>query len=380
MAENYVYGVNLPASQLKTVLADMQRNQQGVSTWNQILGATSLGYQKQQSALTQQYGDAITEAYKAHLGANREIANLGLNEAQRAEQLGLSALDLENTYNKYLSSFAKDAQTLADQYSKNISAIDETLTQEAENYSKLLNSAYNYLSEELVPATLSDDKGNIISNYLDKSVFNKYIKDGELMSQQEIYGDYLFTPEGQLTNEGREFFDAIYNIQDLAGYQTTTDKETFDTRSFDKWLSDTDIELRNFFANVDPYNFNFAGTRKGTLQQMLGMESTDNLYGDIEEYRINNTDNINTISTKIGGIKSKINSLPNDIAKKQKKIEEWKYTGEKSHSEISRAKREVAQLKKKLEEYKKLLPELEKELNELKTEHNTYKNTNASGL
>ena len=168
MAENYVYGVNLPASQLKTVLADMQRNRQGVSTWNQILGATSLGYQKQQSALTQQYGDAITEAYKAHLGANREIANLGLNEAQRAEQLGLSALDLENTYNKYLSSFAQDAQTLADQYSKNISAIDETLTQEAENYSKLLNSAYTYLSEELVPAT--NDTGDYLTNSFFKRI------------------------------------------------------------------------------------------------------------------------------------------------------------------------------------------------------------------
>lgn len=374
MAENYVYGVNLPASQLKTVIADIERNEQGVSTWNQILGANSLGYQKQQSALTQQYGDVITEAYKAHLGANNEIANLGLNEAQRAEQLGLSALDLENTYNKYISSFAQDAQTLADQYSKNISAIDNVLTEEAENYSKLLNSAYTYLSEELVSA--ANDTGD----YLTNSFFNKYIKDGKLMSQQELYGNYLFTPEGQLTNEGREFFDAIYNIQDLAGYQTTTDNETFDTRSFDKWLSDTDIELRNFFASVDPYNFNFAGTRKGTLQQMLGMESTDNSYGGIEEYRIDNTDNINTISTKISDVKNKINSLPNDIANKLRKIEEWEYTGEKSHGEISRAKREVAQLKNKLEEYKELLPELEKELDKLKAEHNTYKNTNASGL
>jgi len=308
MAENYVYGVNLPASQLKTVLADMQRNQQGVSTWNQILGANSLNYQKQQSALTTEYGDAITEAYKAHLGTNREIANLGLNEAQRAEQLGLSALDLENTYNKYISGFAQDAQTLANQYSKNISAIDETLTQEAENYSKLLNSAYTYLSEELVPAT------NDTGNYLTNSFFNKYIKDGELMSQQEIYGNYLFTPEGQLTNEGREFFDAIYNIQDLAGYQTTTDKETFDTRSFDKWLSDTDIDLRNFFNSVDPYNFNFAGTRKGTLQQILGMESTDNLYSP-DEYNKYTQEEISKMNTRIVEIDNEISTLQSEIDK-----------------------------------------------------------------
>ena len=171
MAENYVYGVNLPASQLKPVIADMQRNQKGVSTWNQLLGATSLGYQKQQSALTQQYGEAVSEAYKTYLGTNQNLANLGLSEEQRANQFGLSLADLENTYNKYLSSYNETAQDLATKYAEGISAIDNTLTQEAENYSKLLNSAYTYLSEELVPATLSDDKGNIIGNYLIK----KYI-------------------------------------------------------------------------------------------------------------------------------------------------------------------------------------------------------------
>ena len=304
MAENYVYGVNLPASQLKPVLADMQRNQQGVSTWNQLLGATSLGYQKQQSALTQQYGEAINEAYKAHLGTNQNIANLGLSEEQRANQFGLSLADLENTYNKYLSSYNETATELATKYAEGISAIDNTLTQEAENYSKLLNSAYTYLSEELYPATLSDEKGNIIGNYLDKSILNKYIdKDGKLMSANDVYTK-LFNLEGQLTDEGREFFDAIYNAKDLAGYQTNFNKEIFDTRSFDKWLSDTDAELRNFFASADPYNFNFAGTRKGTLQQMLGMESTDNTYNQGQYYneeKFNNAvKNIeNTMATAI---------------------------------------------------------------------------------
>lgn len=372
MAENYVYGVNLPASQLKTVLADMQRNQQGVSTWNQILGATSLGYQKQQSALTQQYGDAITEAYKAHLGANREIANLGLNEAQRAEQLGLSALDLENTYNKYISGFVQDAQTLADQYSKNISAIDETLTQEAENYSKLLNSAYTYLSEELVPAT------NDTGNYLTNSLFNKYMKDGELMSQQELYGNYLFTPEGQLTNEGREFFDAIYNIQDLAGYSTyrEKDKDTFATRSFDNWLSDTDIELRNFFASIDPYNFNFAGTRKGTLQQMLGMESTDNIYNENEYFKEYN-DLVKSIEDEISDYNIKIKNIKNNGNNYKTVHSGSMLTG----PSLINQKQLTEKAKNTIDEYNLKIKKLNEKLSKVKSEKQKYrKNTNASGL
>ena len=72
-----------------------------------------------------------------------------------------------------------------------------------------------------------------------------------------------------------------------------------DVRSFDEWLGDQEDtfdnydanfsgmakngkELRDWWISPDAFNYNFAGTNRGTSQVLTGRESTDDVYGDYE--------------------------------------------------------------------------------------------------
>lgn len=292
--ENIVYGVNLTADQMKKNLATIQRNQKGVRTWDQILGASSLGYQQQQSALTQEYGDAITEAYKTAMGNEAEIAGLGLSDEQRANQFGLSQADLENTYKTYIANYAENAQTLADAYSKNVTAIDEALTGEAKGFIDIFNSTFDYLENiyagtsevtdpddenKKITKSLKDEYGFSDYVYSEEDANNKLGEAGKLKTRTELM-NMFFDEEGKITTAGVEFLDKMLNINP-EGY---TNKEGQALRNFDAWLSETNPELRTFYAGIDPYNYNVAGDRAGTFKELFGLKGNDYQYAE-SDYR-----------------------------------------------------------------------------------------------
>ena len=301
------YGMNITASDMRSLLEKNDKQQSGVRTWRQLFGNASLGFNAQSDALTTDYTDAIAKAYESNFKQNDAIMGAGLASGVTKEMLSASRNDLHTAYETYVRNYGSDMATVAETYGEEVGTIDAALTERATNFSNLYNSAYKYLSEELFGATQTV-KGTAENGA--EAIYEGEGKDAEFVGYEPVNRDYinehglqwiyrldkdgnpttelrdwndlsqdLFNDDGTLTKRGVQFFDQMFNTP-YENY-THVDGER-DIRSFDEWLSDTDAELRDWWIGQDIFNYNFAGTNRGTSQVLTGRESTDNVYGDYE--------------------------------------------------------------------------------------------------
>ena len=275
------FGFNIGTSDMKSLLEKNQKQMSGVRTWKQLFGSAAQSYATQASALTSAYGDTIAQAYKASMAQSDAIASAGLNLGATQELMANNRAALHSAYQTYVQNYAEAATANAQNYANTVEAYDKDLTAEAKNYSKLYNYAYKYLTEELVGSTYAGNTGGTVANGTSWLTANKldwlYNADtGQAKSWQELTkGDTaLFNSAGELTNYGREFFDAMFNVQ-AGGYKTSEGKAT---RGFDQWLSDTDVELRDWYASGDAFNYTTRGTVAGTAKSLLGIDSNKDAY------------------------------------------------------------------------------------------------------
>lgn len=301
------YGMNITASDMRSLLEKNDKQQSGVRTWRQLFGNASLGFNAQSDAITTDYSDAIAKAYKANFEQNNAIMGAGLSTGVTREMLSQSRNDLHTAYETYVRNYGSDVATAAKTYGEEVGAIDTALTERATNFSNLYNSAYKYLSEELFGATKT------LPGAADNGAVAKYEgegKDAEFAGYEPVNLDYvnehglqwiykldedgnptdqlrdwdslsedLFNNDGSLTKRGIAFFDQMFNTPYESYMHVEGDREI---RSFDEWLSETNPELRDWWVSPDTFNYNFAGTNKGTSQVMTGRESTDDVYGAYE--------------------------------------------------------------------------------------------------
>ena len=304
------FGVNIPASNIKSMLEKNNIQQSGIRTWRQLFGGASLDFGAKKDALTSDYSSAIAEAYKANFERKNSILGLGLSQGNTERYIGMTQQELFNTYNKFMENYAANLQQAAFDYAKEVTDYDNALTERAANFSNLFNKAYDYLKTELYGATrtrnmmnedgtpvlemsgkgkkakpIRDENGQTIirteqveylkENGLDwllvsaeEASKDPSLVEGQLKDWNTIAKDYIFDSDMQLTEQGKLFFDAIFNA---SPQQFVTNGEP--TRSFDKWLSDTDSDLREWLVSQDPFNYTFAGTNRGTANIILGGES-----------------------------------------------------------------------------------------------------------
>lgn len=307
---NLQYGVNIPASNIKSMLEKNDKQQSGIRTWRQLFGGASLDFGAKKDALTSDYSSAIAEAYKANFERKNSILGLGLSQGNTERYIGMTQQELFNTYNKFMENYAANLQQASSDYAKEVTDYDNALTERATNFSNLFNKAYDYLKTELYGATrnrnMMNEDGTPVLEMSGKGKKAKPIKDengqniirteqveylkengldwllvsaeeaskdpslveGQLKDWNTIAKDYIFDSDMQLTEQGKLFFDAIFNA---SPQQFVTNGEP--TRSFDKWLSDTDSDLREWLVSQDPFNYTFAGTNRGTANVILGGES-----------------------------------------------------------------------------------------------------------
>lgn len=301
------YGMNITASDMRSLLEKNDKQQSGVRTWRQLFGNASLGFNAQSDALTTDYTDAIAKAYESNFKQNDAIMGAGLASGVTKEMLSASRNDLHTAYETYVRNYGSDMATVAETYGEEVGTIDAALTERATNFSKLYNSAYKYLSEELFGATQTVE-GNATNGAAAK--YEGEGKDAEFAGYDSVNRDYInehglqwiyrldkngnpttelrdwddlshdiFNSDNTLTERGVQFFDQIFNTT-YENYMHTSGER--DIRSFDEWLSDTDAELRDWWIGQDIFNYNFADTNRGTSQVLTGRESTDNVYGDYE--------------------------------------------------------------------------------------------------
>jgi hypothetical protein len=298
------YGMNITASDMRSLLEKNDKQQSGIRTWRRLFGNASLGYNAQSDALTTDYSDAIAQAYRANFAQNNAIMNAGLGTGMTREMLAQSRNDLHTAYETYIRNYGSDMTKASENYGKEVGAIDAALTERATNFANLYNSAYKYLAEELYGSTLTlpgtaengatpiyEGKGkksklvgyeNVTLDYFDENDLGWLKNDaGELLSWNEL-SHSLMNPDGSLTAKGVKFFDQMFNTLPENYMSTNDEGETWRTRGFDEWLSATDNDLRNWWVSQDEFNYNFAGTNKGTANVLTGRESTDDKYGVYE--------------------------------------------------------------------------------------------------
>ena len=330
------YGTNFLASDIARGLEKNEKQREGTRTWSQLFGGASLGFGAQSDALTTDYASAMREAYTANFNRQNTIMGGGLNQGYTEQAAGLNRQDLAKTYDKFVTNYSKDIQSAAQNYGSEVSTISGDLTQRADNFSKLFSSAYDYLSNELSGSYITDqtdfsdpiyefdEKGKVTDNVLgynqkqldyleEKGLDWLYAGEGEerrLMNWEEASA-LLFDGDGELTEEGVRFYDQTLNARP-DGYMR--DDET-GTRSFDQWLSDTDTDLRDWWQSADDFNYNFAGTNRGSANIMTGRESTD-FKEDMPETTLLNAQKsgIDEIVNKIRGLDN-ITSLNTEVVK-----------------------------------------------------------------
>lgn len=318
------YGMNITASDMRSLLEKNDKQQSGIRTWRQLFGNASLGFNAQRDALTTDYTDAIAKAYESNFKQNDAIMGAGLASGMTKEMLSASRNDLHTAYETYVRNYGSDNATVAKIYDDEIDDINTALTERAANFSNLYNSAYKYLSEELFGATRS------VPGTAENGAAAKYEgegKDAEFAGYEPVNRDYinehglhwiyeldengkpttklrdwdslshdLFNSDGALTKRGVQFFDQMFNTP-YENYTHVDGKRNI--RSFDEWLSDQEDtfdnydanfsgmakngrELRDWWVSPDTFNYNFAGTNRGTSQVLTGRESTDDVYGYYE--------------------------------------------------------------------------------------------------
>lgn len=280
------YGFNMGTSDMKTLLEQNDRQLNGVRSWKQIFGGASQQYAQQNSAIVSSYSDAIAQAYASNLAQQDAIAGAGLNVGATREMIESNRAALHSAYQTYVQNYGNAVSANAQNYSATVKAYDDELTARAENFSKLYNYAYQYLAEELAGSTYNGNAGGAIANGTNWLTANKLdwlydAKSGKAKSWDSISGELFDRDTREITDKGREFFDAMFNAQ--TGDYITSKGEG--TRGFDKWLSDTDAELRDWYVQGDIYNSTEMGTNSGTAKQLLGLESTDQSYAHHEYLR-----------------------------------------------------------------------------------------------
>ena len=273
------YGFNIGTSDMKKLLEQNERQANGIQSWKQLFSGASQDYRTANAMATTAFSDAIAQAYKANLTQQDAIASAGLSAGVTREFIESNRQALHSAYQTYVQNYGETLSKNAENYLATKNAYDAELTARAENFSKLYNYAYQYLAEELAGSTYNGNTGGPIANGTNWLTANNldWLYDAELgkaKSWDSISGELFDRDTAELTDKGREFFDAMFNAQ--TGNYITSKGEG--TRGFDKWLSDTDAELRDWYTQGNVYNSTEAGTNFGTAKQLLGLKSTDQTY------------------------------------------------------------------------------------------------------
>lgn len=283
-----LHGVNLPASNIRDMLEKNDIQRSGVRSWQQLFGNASLGSNVEADTLTSYYSDAMSQAYTNNFEQRNAIMGSGLSKGSTQRYMGMNTQDLVNTYNKFIGNYETDMSNVTAKYGEEVGAINADLTKRATNFSNLFNSAYDYLGSELYGAS-KEAQGEIeATDYLKERGLEWVLDEQGGLKDFDSLGIF---DNNQLTDVGINFFREVYNAQP----QTFDKEDGTKARSFDKWLSDTNPELRDWWAGTDEFNYNKAGSNKGTANLMLGRDASDDAsdvpamkistasYGDIKQ-------------------------------------------------------------------------------------------------
>ena len=293
------YGMIFDTSDIKSQLAQANRDYYGRKVWENLYGSIDYAKQKQLGKLQQDYSSAVNEAYASAYLANQNIAASNLGVGYKTAASEANDLALEEAYNTYRQKYlagVSEVESLSAQQTQNVTnALDE----QAKYISDFSKKPYEYLKYVFDKYSEGDRENNIFYNEELWKRYTKEVKDEagnptgerELKSWDEIvnYGAYekvadefgniekqwtgLYDDNGHLTIKGADFFDQMINQLAYEGRGT----------SFGSWLAENDEKLYEWAKAYNPYDYT-AGTNFGSFKTMVGLTSADEEYTFMERF------------------------------------------------------------------------------------------------
>lgn len=349
------YGMIFDTSDIKSQLAEANRDYYGRKVWENLYGSIDYAKQKQLGKLQQDYSSAVNEAYASAYLANQNIAASNLGVGYKAAASEANDLALEEAYNTYRQKYLAGVSEVESLSAKQTQNVTNALDEQAKYESAFAEKPYEYLQYVFDKYSEGDRANNIFYNEELWKRYTKEVKDEagnptgerELKSWEEIanYGAYediagesgnierqwtgLFDKSGHLTIKGVDFYDQMINQLAYEGRGI----------SFTRWLAENDEKLYEWAKAYNPYDYTTAGKNLGSFKTMVGLTSTDEEYTFMERFGgLSKSD----VDNMYSGFTNKLNEL-------NKKISSSKGTDSKQiASEFTGLTTEIGKLTKQL--------------------------------
>jgi hypothetical protein len=316
------YGMIFDTSDIKSQLAQANRDYYGRKVWENLYGSIDYAKQKQLGKLQQDYSSAVNEAYASAYLANQNIAASNLGVGYKAAASEANDLALEEAYNTYRQKYLAGVSEVESLSAKQTQNVTNALDEQAKYESAFAEKPYEYLKYVFDKYSEGERANNIFYNEELWKRYTKEVKDEagnptgerELKSWEEIanYGAYeevegkkqwigLFDHSGNLTIKGVDFYDQMINQLAYEGRGI----------SFAQWLSGNDEKLYEWSRSYNPYNYTEAGTNLGSFKTMVGLTSADEKYTFMERFGGLSKSDVNNMYS---GFTNKLNELNKKIS------------------------------------------------------------------
>ena len=293
------YGMIFDTSDIKSQLAQANRDYYGRKVWENLYGSIDYAKQKQLGKLQQDYSSAVNEAYASAYLANQNIAASNLGVGYKTAASEANDLALEEAYNTYRQKYLAGVSEVESLSAKQTQNVTNALDEQAKYESAFAEKPYEYLKYVFDKYSEGDRANNIFYNEELWKRYTKEVKDEagnptgerELKSWEEIanYGAYediagesgnierqwtgLFDESGHLTVKGVDFYDQMMNQLAYEGRGI----------SFGSWLAENDEKLYEWAKAYNPYDY-AAGTNLGSFKTIVGLTSADEEYTFMERF------------------------------------------------------------------------------------------------
>lgn len=335
MAE--VYGNIVTTSDAARFLKDMNRDYYGRKTWEQAFGNIDLAEQQQIGSLGYDYSKAIGEAYAAAYKNKQGIMASNLGQGYKEQAMISNEEALNQAFETYRQNYLSGVSKVETEANKARTELGEQLNTQAENVAKLMNAPFGSEDKEgyiqwLFGQADTDEK---LKTYIESNpTFERYFKEtdtGKELKDSYELRQMLRDEQGYLSKEGTNVYDQLFNLGSTVG----------DKYSFGRWLAESDKDLYDWATNSDVYNFTAAGTNLGTIKELVGMSSTDQVYDyadiiagipqeTIEEYKTNLEDKYNKLVESV----EKLTTNYNEMESAQERLSKsWKEKRDEKRNE-----------------------------------------------
>lgn len=307
-------GSILTGQQAAAQIYNSDRDYQNRLTWQNMLQTNDLNAGRMAQQLENEYASATVDAYTSYLSNKAAVENSAL--VGSGKNLAMTQADqvYSDAYQSYMNSLVEGQTQVENARAQQEQAILDAMSEQGENIAAYQNAHWDYLKR--LWEDYNNGENDIFSgdNGMGKVFRQKFLKEVEtdengvptdenavqignkwyVMQNEDDLAGLLYNPDGTLTGEGIDFYDALENAAATG---------IIDGLTFGDYLSETNPELLEWANAYNPYNYTAQGKNAASFKTMVGLDSGDNAwsfnerFGGFDDKRI--TDMLSDLSSDV---------------------------------------------------------------------------------